>query len=191
MSKKNKRTGVSFFSWFEWLVAWRYLRSKRKDGGISVIAWYALIGVTLGVGTLIVVQAVMLGFREEFTSKIIGANAHISILNGNYDIKNNKRALIPNYAEIAGKITLLEGVVGALPVIKGQVMGSYQGKNVGIEVFGINPEDLSLISAVINPEFSQGDIKNFKDGVALGSGVAHNLNSVSYTHLTLPTILLV
>ena len=97
-------------------------------------------------------------------------------MNGNYDIKNNKRALIPNYAEIAGKITLLEGVVGALPVIKGQVMGSYQGKNVGVEVFGINPEDLSLISAVINPEFSQGDIKNFKDGVALGSGVAHNLN---------------
>lgn len=176
MSKKNKRTSVSFFSWFEWLVAWRYLRSKRKDGGISVIAWYALIGVTLGVGTLIVVQAVMLGFREEFTAKIIGANAHISILNGSYDTKNNKKGLISNYTEIADQVTPIEGVVGALPVIKGQVMGSHQGKNVGLEVFGINPKDLSLISAVIKPEFSQGDIKNLEDGVALGSGIARTLN---------------
>jgi lipoprotein-releasing system permease protein len=71
MKKNINQAAVLPFSWFEWLIAWRYLRSRRKEGGISVIAWYALIGVTLGVGTLIVVQAVMLGFREEFTSKII------------------------------------------------------------------------------------------------------------------------
>ena len=64
MVNQSKNAGNAPFSWFEWLIAWRYLRSKRKDGGISVIAWYALIGVTLGVGTLIVVQAVMLGFKE-------------------------------------------------------------------------------------------------------------------------------
>ena len=56
------------FAAFEWLIAWRYLRARRKEGGISVIAWYALIGVMLGVATLIVVQAVMIGFREEFTA---------------------------------------------------------------------------------------------------------------------------
>jgi lipoprotein-releasing system permease protein len=61
------------FAPFEWLIAWRYLRARRKDGGISVIAWYALVGVMLGVATLIVVQAVMIGFREEFTERILGA----------------------------------------------------------------------------------------------------------------------
>ena len=67
------------FAAFEWLIAWRYLRARRKEGGISVIAWYALIGVMLGVATLIVVQAVMIGFREEFTDRILGANAHVTV----------------------------------------------------------------------------------------------------------------
>ncbi len=69
------------FAAFEWMIAWRYLRARRKDGGISVIAWYALIGVMLGVATLIVVQAVMIGFREEFTDRILGANAHVTVYN--------------------------------------------------------------------------------------------------------------
>ena len=60
------------FAAFEWQIAWRYLRARRREGGISVIAWYALIGVMLGVATLIVVQAVMIGFREEFTDRILG-----------------------------------------------------------------------------------------------------------------------
>ena len=68
------------FAAFEWLIAWRYLRARRREGGISVIAWYALIGVMLGVATLIVVQAVMIGFREEFTDRILGANAHVTRL---------------------------------------------------------------------------------------------------------------
>ena len=67
------------FAAFEWLIAWRYLRARRKEGGISVIAWYALVGVMLGVATLIVVQAVMIGFREEFTDRILGANAHVTV----------------------------------------------------------------------------------------------------------------
>ena len=85
MAHREKKVGILSFNWFEWLIAWRYLRSKRKDGGISVIAWYAMIGVTLGVGTLIVVQAVMVGFREEFTSKIIGANAHLTVINRSFE----------------------------------------------------------------------------------------------------------
>ena len=67
------------FAAFEWQIAWRYLRARRKEGGISVIAWYALVGVMLGVATLIVVQAVMVGFREEFTDRILGANAHVTV----------------------------------------------------------------------------------------------------------------
>ncbi len=173
MTSMNRRAGIVAFSWFEWLIAWRYLRSKRKDGGVSVIAWYALLGVTLGVGTLIVVQAVMLGFREEFTDKIIGSNPHISVISSNYT--TNKKLLRTDYNSLIGSINLVDGVVGVLPTIKGQVMGGHKGKNAGVEVFGIKPEDLFLISGVSNPEFSQGDISEFKNGVAIGSGIARNL----------------
>ena len=174
MKKNINQAAVLPFSWFEWLIAWRYLRSRRKEGGISVIAWYALIGVTLGVGTLIVVQAVMLGFREEFTSKIIGANAHISIIKS-YE-RNNMESLLFEYKDLTVSINNLDEVVGAFPVIKGQVMGAHNGKNVGVQVFGIHPEDLSLLSAVNKPELSRGNIDNFGDGVAVGSGIARNLN---------------
>ena len=174
METKINQARVLPFSWFEWLVAWRYLRSRRKDGGISVIAWYALIGVTLGVGTLIVVQAVMLGFREEFTAKIIGANAHITIIK-NYE-KNKKESLLLDYKILTDSINSLDQVLGAFPVIKGQVMGAFRGKNAGIQVFGVNPEDLSLLSAISKPELSRGSITDFSQGVALGSGLARNLN---------------
>ena len=174
MKKKINSVGVLPFSWFEWLVAWRYLRSRRKDGGISVIAWYALIGVTLGVGTLIVVQAVMLGFREEFTAKIIGANAHVSIIKS-YE-NNNKGSLLLDYNFLSDSINNLDEVVGAFQVIKGQVMGAHKGKNVGVQVFGVNPRDLSLLSAISKPEFFLGNIADFGAGVAVGSGIARSLN---------------
>ena len=174
MTENHNRATILPFSWFEWLIAWRYLRSRRKDGGISVIAWYALIGVTLGVGTLIVVQAVMLGFREEFTAKIIGANAHISVIK-KYD-KNNSGSLLLDYKPLTASISNLDDVIGVLPVIKGQVMGAHRGKNVGVQVFGVNPGDLALLSAITNPEFFLGNIDDFSAGVAIGSGIARNLN---------------
>ena len=100
MVKKNHQNSHRPFTWFEWLIAWRYLKSRRRDGGISVIAWYALVGVTLGVGTLIVVQAVMLGFRVEFTNKIIGANAHISVFSNRFDRDLNKASEIMRYINL-------------------------------------------------------------------------------------------
>ena len=63
---------MAFFKKYEFIIAWRYLMSKRREGGISIIAWYALIGVVLGVATLVIVQAVMIGFRIEFVEKIVG-----------------------------------------------------------------------------------------------------------------------
>ena len=70
---------MGFFKKYEFIIAWRYLMSKRREGGISIIAWYALIGVVLGVATLVIVQAVMIGFRTEFVEKIVGANSHLTI----------------------------------------------------------------------------------------------------------------
>ena len=76
------------FSKLEILIAWRYLISKRREGGISTIAWYSFLGVTLGVATLIVVQAVMVGFKEEFTDRIIGANPHLIIQKNGFSDEN-------------------------------------------------------------------------------------------------------
>ena len=176
MKRHSEKVGVVSISKFEWQIAWRYLRSKRKDGGISVIAWYALIGVTLGVGTLIVVQAVMLGFREEFTSKIIGANAHISVVNKMSDKDDDLGLTLKEHVNLMNSLDTTEGVVAALPVIKGQVMGSHDGKNAGIQIFGVDPEQISLLEAVSKPELALGRLKDFEKGVAIGSGIARNLN---------------
>ncbi|MGY8992303.1 MAG: lipoprotein-releasing system transmembrane subunit LolC, partial [Rhodospirillales bacterium] len=67
------------FSRFEWMVAARYLRSRRREGFISVITWFSLLGIALGVATLIIVMSVMNGFREELLSRILGINGHLSI----------------------------------------------------------------------------------------------------------------
>ena len=112
------------FAAFEWLIAWRYLRARRKEGGISVIAWYALIGVMLGVATLIVVQAVMFGFREEFTDRILGASAHVSV----YYAPDETGRLIGDYDALAARIAAVPGVTRAAPLIRGQVMASAGGR---------------------------------------------------------------
>lgn len=164
------------FSKFEWMIAWRYLRARRKEGGISVIAWYALIGVMLGVAALIVVQAVMIGFREEFTDRILGVNAHITVYSANYDLANNKSRSIDNYADLTAAVAKVPGVLRAAPVIKAQVMAAANGQNSGVQVFGETLEDFKSLPLIANPESFSGDIEQYNDGVAIGSGIARALN---------------
>ena len=122
------------FSGFEWMIAWRYLLARRRDGGISTIAWYALIGVMLGVATLIVVQAVMVGFKEEFTQRIIGANAHISIISGAYDPESGRSKLISDINNIKNKLKKIDGIFHVVPTVKSQVMASKNNRNTGVQV---------------------------------------------------------
>jgi lipoprotein-releasing system permease protein len=164
------------FSRLEWQIAWAYLRARRREGGISVIAWYALIGVMLGVATLIVVQAVMIGFREEFTDRILGANPHVQVYSQTWQTEGGQTSrAIPDYPDRANALAAVAGVTSALPVIRGQVMASAFGRNAGVEVIGISPEDLARIPLVANPEESFGDLAAFPDGIALGAGVAREL----------------
>lgn len=102
------------FSPFEWLLASRYLRARRKEGFISVIAGFSFLGIMLGVATLIIVMAVMNGFRKELFTKIMGLNGHV--------IVNKIGEPFEDYADIAAKIAVVPGVKSALPVIEGQVM---------------------------------------------------------------------
>jgi lipoprotein-releasing system permease protein len=164
------------FSYFELQIAWKYLRSRRADGGISTMTWISLIGITLAVMALIITLAVRSGFRYEFVNTILGANAHISLyssesLQTNDGLSNG----ILDYNIVSEKISNLEGVLNSAPIIRGQVMASAKGRSAGVEVFGIQKEDLMFTKKVIRPERHYGNVDNFSNGVAIGIGVAREL----------------
>ena len=158
----------------EFLIAWRYLRAKRREGGVSTIAWFSFLGVALGVATLIVVQAVMVGFKEEFTDRIIGANPHL-VIHKSVFVDVDKIINIKTSNSLIKKISNIEGIVHSYPVITGQVMGANEGKYSGLQVIGIDENDLKKIDLIAHPEKKVGIIDNFHMGLSIGNGVANNL----------------
>ena len=140
-----------------------------------MIAWYALVGVMLGVATLIVVQAVMVGFRDEFTDRILGANAHVSVYYSEADANGALSRLIPDYDDLAARLAAVPGVTRAAPLVRGQVMASANGRASGVEVIGTRPEDLAAVPLVAHPESAAGDLAAFGEGIAIGTGVAREL----------------
>ncbi len=164
------------FAPFEWMIAWRYLRARRAEGGVSVMTVISFLGIMLAVFALIATLSVRAGFRAEFVDTILGANAHVTIYPMSItDDQGRTSRVIDDYADMAARVAAVEGVTRVAPLIKGQVMASANNRNAGIEVFGIAQPDLMTIPRVANPEFSQGDIGRFGDGVAIGSGVAREL----------------
>ena len=115
-SSAVKASGAGPFSAFERLVAWRYLRSKRKETVISVIASISFFGIMLGVATLIIVMAVMNGFRTELLTRILGINGHL--------ILQPIDRPLDDYAEVATRIAGVPGVKYAVPLVEGQVLAS-------------------------------------------------------------------
>src|SRR4029079_1937813 len=107
------RIGTRPFAPFEWTLALRYLRARRKEAFISVIAGFSFVGITLGVATLIIVMAVMNGFRIELLNKMLGVNGHL--------ILQAMDSPLTDYAELADRIGAVRGVTAALPMIQGQV----------------------------------------------------------------------
>jgi lipoprotein-releasing system permease protein len=159
----------SAFSPFEWMVALRYLRARRKEGFISVIAGFSFLGITLGVATLIIVMAVMNGFRQELFDKMLGLNGHVVV----HSLDPN----FTNYDDVAGKIRAVPGVKYALPLIEGQVMVSTTTSSTGALVRGLRETDLKELKAVSgNIRFGTLDGFDNKDGVALGTRLANDLN---------------
>ena len=148
------------FAAFEWMIAWRYLRAKRAEGGVSVMTWISLIGITLAVFALIATLSVRSGFRAEFVDTILGANAHVTIYNaGAVDAQTGRiDRTIEAYESMADRVREVPNVTRVAPLIKGQVMASARDRNAGVQVFGIKPEDLRTIPRVADPETGQGDI---------------------------------
>ena len=180
VQNKNEQQHVaqtSPFSRFEFMIAWRYLRAKRAEGGVSVMTWISLIGITLAVFALIATLAVRAGFRAEFVDTILGANAHVTVYAaGHPNAEGQMIKSFEGYDETALKLAQVPGVTRAAPLVKGQVMvTSAQGPSLGAEVFGIRLEDLKTIRRVGIGADAYGNIDDFDRGIAIGSGIAREL----------------
>ena len=156
------------FAPFEWLVALRYLRARRKEGFISVIAGFSFLGITLGVATLIIVMAVMNGFRQELFNKMLGLNGHVVV---------HSLSDFSDFDQVANRVRKVPGVKYALPLVEGQVMISTPQSSSGALVRGLREADLKELKAVSgNIRFGTLDGFDQKPGLALGSRLANDLN---------------
>jgi lipoprotein-releasing system permease protein len=160
--------GTLPFAAYEWLLALRYLRARRKEGFISVIAGFSFTGIMLGVATLIIVMAVMNGFRNELFAKILGLNGHIIVnkIGGSFD----------DYDEIAKRIVLVPGIRAAMPLIEGQVMVTSPVQATGALVRGVSEEGLRSLPLVAN-NIRYGTLDGFGQGtgIAIGTRLANSL----------------
>jgi len=164
------------FASFEFLIAWRYLRAKKSEGGISTMSWISLIGVALAVAALIVTLAVRTGFRSEFVNTILGANAHATVYAAQHiDDEGVIQRSFDNYQERAENLRAVEGVTRVAPIVRAQVLASGRGRNVGVQVYGETLEDLKTLPLIVNPEESAGSLDDFERGIAIGSGAAREL----------------
>ena len=169
------RGGSRPFAGHEWLLAWRWMRARRREGGISALVWYALIGVALAVGTLIAVMAVMVGFREEFTSRILGAEGHVRIYPlAEYRDGRPVRDIV-DYDAMAARLAEVPGVIRAAPLVEAQLLASRGRANAGVIARGMRVEDLRALPWIAEPEASAGSLDDLPRGVAIGEGVAREL----------------
>ena len=164
------------FARYEWKIAWRYLRAKRAEGGVSVMTWISLIGITLAVFALVATLSVRSGFRTEIVDTILGANSHITLYKApSQDQYGNVSRTFKDYDEIASNLLSLPSVKGSAPLIRSQIMATFDNRNTGLEVFGISYENLLRLDRIAKPEEFEGDMNDFKNGIAIGSGVAREL----------------
>ncbi|MCX7890587.1 MAG: lipoprotein-releasing ABC transporter permease subunit [Rhodobacteraceae bacterium] len=164
------------FAGFEILIAARFLRARRAEGGVSVMTWISLVGIALAVMALIVTLAVRAGFRAEFVDTILGANAHVTVYRGSYlDDQGRMTRAMTDYREVAARIAAIPGVTRAAPLVRGQVMASVLDRANVADVYGISTEDLRSIPRVGGSAEALGSLDDFDRGIAIGSGIAREL----------------
>jgi lipoprotein-releasing system permease protein len=156
------------FAPFEWMLALRYLRARRKEGFISVIAGFSFLGIMLGVATLIIVLAVMNGFRNELFDKILGLNGHVVI----HPMSNR----FTDFDSVKARLKKVDGVLQVLPLIEGQAMISTRSLATGALVRGLREDDLKSLKTIAgNVRFGTLDGFDTGDGIALGTRLANQL----------------
>ena len=166
------------FSAFERMVAFRYLRARRQEGFISVIAGFSLLGIALGVATLIIVMSVMNGFRAELLGRILGVNGHLTIF--------AQQGPLPGYAGMVDQVQLVEGVAMAFPQVEGQVMATANGVASGALVKGMRREDVERRALLANAIMA-GSLDAFEgnDAVMIGTRMAERMNVTVGNQVTL------
>lgn len=176
MPPARSQNGV--FVPFEWMIAARYLRARRQESFISVISLFSLIGIALGVATLIIVMSVMNGFRVELLKSILGLSGHVTI--------QSQIGNLRDYDAVAARLRAVPGVLHADPVVDGGVMATNGNANAGVFVRGIRSRDLAALPAVAQ-KLGPGALQAFhgSDGVIIGSGLAGRLGLAPDGDITL------
>ena len=154
------------FGPFERAVAGRYLRARRGERFVSVIAGFSLVGIALGVATLIIVMSVMGGFQVDLLNRILGFNGHLGVYPGG--------SALTDYGPVSQRIRTVPGVVTAAPVVDGQVLlQGPSGQNAGGLVRGMVPDDFRRMKAV-SDHILAGSLTGFEgdDAIAVGVGLA-------------------
>src|SRR6266436_4587695 len=165
----DERTSTHPFAPFEWLISLRYLRARRQEGFISVNAIFSFLGIMLGVATLIIVMAVMNGFRKELLDKILGLNGHLLI--------QPLESPLTDWNEVAERVSKVEGIRLAAPIVEGQALASSPFSAAGVLLRGVLAADLSKLPSVAN-NIRQGTLEGFDEGqgVAIGRRLADQLS---------------
>jgi lipoprotein-releasing system permease protein len=171
-------SGSKPFAPFEWMLARRYLRSRRRETFISIIAGFSFVGIMLGVATLIVVMAVMNGFRAQLLDKILGINGHLII--------QPIDAPLNDFASVADRLSALSGVAAAVPLVEGQVLATGPGGSGGALVRGVRDQDLGKVPGLAS-NVRLGTLEGFgtSGGVALGVRLASMLGVTIGDRVTL------
>ncbi|MCP3443816.1 lipoprotein-releasing ABC transporter permease subunit [Bradyrhizobium sp. CCGUVB14] len=157
------------FAPFEWMLSARYLRARRKEGFVSVIAGFSFLGIMLGVATLIIVMAVMNGFRTELLGKILGFNGHLVV--------QPLETPLTDWKDVAERISQAQGVRLAVPVVDGPALASSSNAS-GVLVRGIRAADLNELPSIAGG-IKHGSLEHFDEGqgVAIGQGLADQLSA--------------
>ncbi len=156
------------FAAFEWMLAARYLRARRQEGFISVIAWFSLLGIAIGVATLIIVMSVMNGFRAELLGRILGLNGHLRV--------QSVEGQLTDFDGLARQLRALPGVVRVAPIVEGQVLATAGAAARGALVRGIRADDLGA-EGVVARGLRGGTLADFAggDAVVVGYRLAEQL----------------
>jgi len=166
------------FSGFEWLVAGRYLRPRRKEGVISVIAILSLLGIAVGVAALIIVMSVMNGFRAELLKQILGLNGHMIV---------QSFPGVPDYEALTQRVRGVQGVTGAFPIVEGQVLINSEGASYGALVRGLKSDDLKALPSVMSKMQPANALQGYDEGdaVIIGTRLAQKLGLTPGMQVTL------
>ena len=159
-----------FFNQTEQMIAFRYIKSRRVEGFISIAAWFSLIGIMLGVATLIVVMSVMNGFRTELVDRILGINGHLVVYEKN-------EPYVSNYNQIINKISDIKNVIAVTPHLEGQALAKSKSIVSGVIIRGVNWSDLAA-KKLLWKSLTQLTIDNYKNNedIIIGYRLAQRLN---------------